>query len=140
MDAQTLNGYIKQEIRKEVFADHIKLYLPFFFGNDNSDPLCLIWDKNGVLSDGGRTIKELQKRVGDMTPYADNIQNILASNGSVTLESGHILTVRHFQTRIYRDETNKDYMAGLSRLLRVISQISIVDAIKVDEHGTVCVC
>ena len=140
MDAQALNSYIRQEIRKEVHSDRIELYLPFVFGNGTSDTLCLVWNKDGVLSDGGRTFKELKKRVGDLTPYSENIQNILTAHGMVTLESGHRLTVRNFQTCICGDDTYTDYMAGLSRLLRVISQISIVDTIKVDEYGAVYVC
>ena len=33
MDAQALTEYIRQGIRKEVYADRIALYLPFFFGS-----------------------------------------------------------------------------------------------------------
>ena len=140
MDAQGLAGYIRQGIRKEVFDDRIELYLPFFFGNGEHEPLCLIWDRNGVLSDGGRTLLELKKRVGDLSPYQRNIQNILRAHGMVTLEGGQKLTVRHFQTCIAGEETYLDYLGGLSRLLRVIAQISIVDTIMVDEDGTVSLC
>ena len=88
MDVQALNGYIRQGIGKEVFTDRIELYLPFFFGEGKTEPLCLTWDKKGVLSDGGRTLAELKKRVGDLTAYAESIQNILKALGLVTLEGG----------------------------------------------------
>lgn len=140
MDAQALTGYIQQGIKKEVYADRIELYLPFFFGNGNSEPLCLVWNENGVLSDGGRTFSELKKRVGDLAPYQKSIDNILSVFGTVTLESGHILVVRDFQTCISGDKTYLDYLGGLSRLLRVISQISIVDTVSVDEDGAVSLC
>ena len=140
MDAQALTGYIQQGIRKEVYADRIELYLPFFFGKGESEPLCLIWDRNGILSDGGRTFAELKKRVGDLTPYQDRIQNILKSLGMVTLEGGHKLVLRHFQTCISGEKTYKDYMGGLNRMLRAISLISIVDTVAVDKDGTVDLC
>ena len=140
MDAQALTEYIRQGIRKEVYADRIALYLPFFFGCGETDPLCLFWDKKGILSDGGRTLAELKKRVGDLTPYWDSIQNILKAHGIVALEGGHKLVVRHFQTCISGEQTYKDYLGGLNRLLRVIAQISVVDTITVDEDGTVHPC
>lgn len=140
MDAQALTGYIQQGIRKEVYADRIELYLPFFFGKGESESLCLIWDRNGILSDGGRTFAELKKRVGDLTPYQDHIQNILKSLGMVTLEGGHKLVVRNFQTCVSVEKTYKDYMGGLNRILRAISLISIVDTVTVDKDGTVDLC
>lgn len=140
MDAQALTGYIRQGIRREVYADRIQLYLPFYFGNGEADPLCLIWDKNGVLSDGGRTLSELKKRVGDLTPYRNSIQNILTSLGLVTLEGGHRLAVRHFQTCFSGERSYQNYLGGLSRLLRAISLISVVDTVTVDADGTVSLC
>lgn len=140
MDVQALTGYIRQGIRKEVYADRIELYLPFFFGNGESEPLCLIWDQKDCLSDGGRTLAELKKRVGDLTPYRESIQRILKVHDLVTLEGGQKLTVRHFQTCISGDETYQDYLGGLNRLLRVMTLISVVDTVTVMEDGTVRPC
>lgn len=140
MQAQDLTGYIRQGIRKEVYADGIKLYLPFFFGTGDSVPLCLCWDRKGVLSDGGRTLEELKKRVGDLSPYWDSIHNILRSLGLVTLEGGQKLVVSHVQTCISGEQTYPDYMGGLNRLLRAIARISVVDTITVDKDGTVRPC
>ena len=140
MEAQALTGYIRQEIRQEVYADRIEVYLPFFFGNGESDPLCLIFNQKGVLSDRGRTLNELKKRVGDLSPYQESIQNILLAHGAVTLEGGQNLVVRDFQTCIFGEETYIDYMGGLNRLLRAISLISIVDTLTVDEDGQVRPC
>lgn len=140
MDAEALTGYIRQGLRKAVYDDRIELHLPFFFGKVESEPLCLIWDQKGVLSDGGRTLAELKKRVGDLTPYRDRIQNILMSLGLVTLEGGQKLVVRHFQTCISGEQSYQDYLGGLNRLLRAISLISIVDTVTVDEDGTVYLC
>ncbi len=140
MDAQVLTDCIRQGIRKEVSADRIRLYLPFFFGNGESEPLCLIWNEKGVLSDGGRTLAELKKRVGDLTTYQNRIENILSSLGMVELEGGHRLVVRHFQTRVSGENTSIDYMSGLNRMLRAISLISIADTLAVEQDGTVNLC
>lgn len=140
MDAQALNGYIRQGIGKEVYTDRIELYLPFFFGEGKTEPLCLTWDKKGVLSDGGRTLAELKKRVGDLTAYAESIQNILKALGLVTLEGGQKLVVRHYQTCISEGQSYQDYLGGLNRLLRAISLISVVDTITVDDDGAVYLC
>lgn len=140
MDAQALTGYIRQGIRKEVTGDGIRLYLPFFFGEGDQTPLCLMWDKKGVLSDGGRTLAELKKRSGDLSAYEQRIKNVLGAYGAVTLESGHKLVVRHYQNCISGEESYPDYMAGVSRLLRVISLITLPDAVTVDEDGTVRLC
>lgn len=139
MDAQALTGYIRQGIQKKVYADRIELYLPFFFGRE-CEPLCLYWDQKGVLTDSGRTLRELKNRLGDLTPYQSRIQNILRALGTVTLEGGQKLVVRRYQTVQFGEDTYLDYMGGLSRLLRAISQISIVDTITVDEDGTVRPC
>lgn len=140
MDAQALNGYMRQQIRKEVYADRIEVQLPFYFGNGKSDELCLVWNEKGVLSDGGRVLDELKKRVGDLSPYRENIANILEAYGTVTLESGRILTVRNFQTCVFEGNEYKDYLGGLNRFIRVISLISVADKVKVHEYGAVSVC
>ena len=140
MDAQALTGYIWQGIRKEVSADGIRLYLPFFFGEGVTEPLCLLWDQKGVLSDGGRTLAELKKRTGDLRVYEDRIRNVLNAYGAVTLEGGHKLVVRHYQTCICGEESYLDYMGGLNRLLRVISLLCLPDTVTVEEDGTVGVC
>ena len=137
MDTQTLDGYIRQEIRKAVYPDRVELYLPFFFMNGSAEPLCLTFDRNGVLTDGGRTMKELKKRLGDLSPYQANIQNILTDYDPVTLEGGQKLTLRHFQTIHRGEESYLDYMGGLNWLLRVISLLDVVDTIEVDEDGGV---
>lgn len=140
MDAQALTGYIRQGMKKAVYPDRIELYLPFFFGDGENEPLCLTWDQKGVLSDGGRTLSQLKKRVGDLTSYEHSIQNILTALGLVTLEGGQKLVVRHYQTCISGEQSYRDYLGGLSRLLRAISLISVVDTITVDEYGTVKLC
>lgn len=39
MDVNALDQYISKEIRKEVYVDHIKLFLPFYFGSGSTEPL-----------------------------------------------------------------------------------------------------
>ncbi len=140
MDEQALNMFIKQEIQKVVYDDRIELFLPFYFGQNVSQPLCLVWDKDGTLSDRGRTLSELKKRVGDLSPYMISIENILSSLGTVALVGGQNLVVSSFQTCIDGERTYKDYLGGLNRLIRAISQISIVDKITVDKDGAVSLC
>ena len=137
MDIQALAGYIRQEIRKEVYPDRVELYLPFFFMSGSTEPLCLTFHRNGILTDGGRTMKELKKRLGDLTPYQTNIQNILTCYDPVALEGGQKLTLQHFQTIHRGEESYIDYMGGLNRLLQAISLLNVVDTIEVDEDGGV---
>lgn len=137
MKPEKLQEYIWQGIRKEVYANKIELHLPFFFGNGEDAPLCLTWSDDGTLSDGGRTMAELKKRVGDITPHMEKIRNILNFCNPVELVAGHILVIRQFNTVIAPDETYVDYRAGLSHLLQTISQISAVDTILVSKTGEV---
>lgn len=134
MQAEKLQGYIWQNIRKEVYQDEIELYLPFFFGNEQDEPLCLIWNENGVLSDGGRTMKELRNRLGDLTPYMDAIHFILDQDAPVALVGGQNLVVKHHRTCIYLGEEYIDYLASLSWLLKTISRISVVDTLTLEEE------
>lgn len=139
MQPEKLQEYILQGIKKRVYHDKIELYMPFFFRNGDDSPVCLAWDKDGILSDGGRTIAELKKRVGDITPYMKKIQNVLNSHGMVELVSGHILTVRSYYTVIFGDETYKDYRTGVNKLIEVMSLISVIDSIQVSDDGEVSV-
>ena len=140
MQAQALNEYIGQGIKREVYKDKTLLYLPFYFGENTSEPLCLIWSKDGTLSDGGRTLLELKKRLGDITPYSERIGNVLSSLGLISLEGGQKLVIKHFQTCIQGEQTYIDYLGGLSKLLRAISLINVIDAIEVDKYGEVSLC
>lgn len=139
MRPDALQKYIWQGIRKEVREDRIELYLPFFFASHADAPLCLTWNREGVLSDGGRTIAELRKRVGNIDPYMEKLRRILNERCPVELAAGHQLVIRQFQTAISPEETYVDYLAGLSRLLRVISLISVIDTLSVSEDGEVSV-
>lgn len=137
IDAVKLREYIWQGIRKEVHGDKIELYLPFFFGEGIDEPLCLTWDRKGVLSDGGRTISELKKRVGDIRPYLDTIHAILARCGDCKLVGGQTIVKEHFQTVIIREEEHLAYLHGMNLMLKAITLISILDTISVSEHGEV---
>lgn len=139
MQAEKLYEYIWQDIRKKVYPDRIELYLPFFFGGNHDEPLCLTWDKNGVLSDGGRTLSELKKRLGDLTPYHDTIRRILGASGNVTLVGGQNLVVKIYVTCIFGEEQYLDYLGGLRYMLKAISLISVVDTIQVSEYGEVSI-
>ena len=139
MKPENLQAYIWQGIRKEVHADKIELYVPFFFGGAEDAPLCLTWNQDGVLSDGGRTLAELKKRAGDIAPCMEKIRNILNSRNPVELVAGHKLEIRQFHTVIAPEETYVDYRAGVSQLLRTIALISVVDAVDVSEDGEVSV-
>lgn len=139
MDAANLREYIWQGIRKEVYADTIELYLPFFFGAGVHEPLCLTWDRDGVLSDGGRTITELKNRLGDISPYLDTIRMILSDCADCRLVGGQVIVKDHFQTVTYCGNEYLDYLGGLNQMLKAITTISILDTISVSEYGEVSV-
>lgn len=134
---EALQQTVWQGIRKEVHADKIQLYLPFFFGAEANEPLCLTWTQDGVLSDGGRTLAELKKRTGDLAPHMEKIRRILNPFNPVELVAGHQLVVRQFQTVCAPDETYTDYGAAVSHLIRTMSLISIVDTVQVSDSGEV---
>lgn len=138
MDAVNLHTYIWQGIRKDVQADKIQLYLPFFFGAGSDEPLCLTWSRDGVLSDGGRTVSELKKRVGDIQPYLHTIQAILSRCGDCRLVGGQAIVKDHFQTVISGEKQYSDYLGGLNLMLKAISLISTLDILSISDHGEVC--
>lgn len=137
MDPASLYKSIWQGIRKEVYADKIELYLPFFFGEGIDTPLCLTWDREGVLSDGGRTISELKKRVGDIRPYLDTISGILDRCGGCRLVGGQTIVKEHFQTVIAQQEEYQAYLHGMNLMLKAMTLISILDTISVTADGEV---
>ena len=136
MDASGLQSVIDRDIRRVSYPDRIELYLPFFFTGAEDAPLCLTWTQDGVLSDGGRTMLELKKRLGDLSPYQENIRNIL-NHAAVTLVGGQKLVVRQPQTRIFQGECSLDYCGSVSHLLQVMTLLGLVDTVTVDEDGAV---
>lgn len=138
ISAEKLKVYLWQDIKKEVFPDRIELSLPFCFSTDKVDePLRLIWKQDGSLSDGGRTIRELRKRLGDIHAHMDAIKELLSQSGVVVLEGGQNLVIRDFQTYIRGDETFVNYNSDLVKMLWVITIISIIDTITLEERGGV---
>ena len=135
ISAKALHGYLWEGIRREVYPDRIELYLPICFGAGDSEPLCLIWTREGKLTDGGRTLAELKKRIGNTVPYQKAIRRILADCGMVELVGGRQLELSRFQTVIVGGESHIDYLGGLTHMLRAISLISVVDAVTVTEEG-----
>lgn len=127
MDCQKLYAYIWQGIRKEVRADRIELFIPFFFSEGSDAPLCLTFHADGVLSDGGRTMSELKKRLGDIGPYMDMIRNILLQCGDCRLVGGQNIIKDSFQTVVFGEDRYQDYLGGMNYMLMAISRISIVD-------------
>ena len=120
---EPLHGYIWEGIRKEVHPDRVELYLPFHFGNTPATPLCLTWFEDGTLSDGGRTIAQLKKRLGDIAPYMGSIQKILSHRGigGCQLVGGQVLKLTYRQ----------DPLRALNMMLQIISLISVVDHITI---------
>ena len=137
MNAESVHKSIWQGIRKEVYADRIELHLPFFFGEGIGAPLCLTWDRQGVLSDGGRTIAELKKRVGDIRPYLDTIGRIMARCGNCRLAGGQTIIKEHFQTVCFQEEEHPAYLHGMNQMLKAITLISILYVISVADDGEV---
>ena len=137
IEAMKLREFIWQGIRKEVSDDRICFYVPFFFGAEDDMPLCLTWDRNGTLSDGGRTVSELKKRVGDIRPYLDAIHGILARCADCKLVGGQIIVKDRFRTVISGQEQYPDYLGGMNHMLKAITLISILDTISVSDDGEV---
>jgi len=139
MQPEALSQAIGQDIRTVVHADRIELYIPFFFGGTDDAPLCLTWDRDGILSDGGRTVAELKKRLGnDLTPWEENIRHVLHHSAAV-LVGGQKLEVTPSCSRSPNGESYKDFLRAYRYMLEVMSLLSIIDTITVDTDGTVVV-
>ena len=119
--AEKLRAYIWEGIRKEVYPDRVELYLPFVFEGGSGEPLCLTWKADGTLTDGGRTLTELKKRLGDITAYMDDVRKILAKCGHFRLAGGQKLVL----------EDHQSPLRALNQMLRAISLVSIVDSVTV---------
>jgi hypothetical protein len=139
MNGGRLQEMIWQGIRKEVCEDCVKLYLPFFFGHKNDEPLCLTWNRKGILSDGGRTISELERRLGNIQPYQNMIISLLSRCGDCKLVGGRTIVKEHFQKVISPDGEYWDYLAGMNQMLKAITQISVIESIQFNEDGTVSI-
>lgn len=139
IEATKLREYIWQDIRKEVSDSGIRFYIPFCFGTEDDMPLYLTWDRDGTLSDRGRTVSELKKRVGDISPYLDSIHRILARCADCRLVGGQIIVKDRFQTVISGQEQYPDYLGGMNQMLKAITLISVLDTISVSDDGEVSV-
>ncbi len=123
--ADRLQDYIWEGISKKVYPDRIELCLPFVFGNGSSDPLCLTWTEKGVLTDNGRTLTELKKRLGDIAPFKKDIERIVAHCGDFKLAGGQKLVLP------CRSSAGKYLSYALQQMLQAISLILVVDTVRV---------
>lgn len=127
--AENLKEYIYQGITKSSSPDKLNITLPFNFAGESSAPLCLSWTSKGELTDNGRAIDELKKRVGDITPYLPAIRKIISKCGMTELKSNHTLVTTKFQTVFKNGVCSKNYIGALTAMLKAISLISIVDSV-----------
>lgn len=123
--ADKLQNYIWEGLSKKVYPDRIDLYLPFVFGNEPSDPLCLTFTEKGDLTDNGRTLTELRKRLGDLAPFKKDIEQILAHCGDFKLTGGQKLVLP------CRTSPGKYRSFALQQMLQAISLILVVDTVRV---------
>lgn len=136
ISAEKLKSLLWQNIRKDFCSDRIELSLPFYFSTDSeNEPLRLIWKQDGSLSDGGRTLRELKKRLEDIQPYMSKIKELLSRYGAVVLEGEQNLVIRDFQTYKKGNETFLNYNRELVKLLQIITIISIIDAVTLEKRG-----
>ncbi len=144
----SLRNFIWDGIEKREKEDVIELILPWHFGNgDRSVPLVLTVRKiregntgadvqrmrakgysvdDGYypyyeISDGGRCLEELKKRLGSIDDLVPKIKRILYDCGMLELKSGRIITKSYYAISSFY-HTN-----ALNQLLSAISILSNLD-------------
>jgi hypothetical protein len=147
-----LKKYIWENVEKRVKDDSVELVIPWHFGrapHESSDPLTLRVSPerppscgaevqkmrakgyavdNGyypyyVISDGGRCLAELQKRLGETDTYIPRIKRILYDCGMLELKSGHVITGGYYALDRF-SHTN-----ALNAVLTAVSIISNFDVL-----------
>lgn len=123
---EKLGEILSDDIRREVHPDRVDVFLPVFFGSREDAPMKFTFFRDGTLTDHGRTLAELEKKVQDISPYLPKIQKILEHCGTCRLVGGRKLTVSQYQTLFRGEESAPDYLGGLKSMLKAVALISVL--------------
>lgn len=75
------------------------------------------------ISDGGRALSELEKKVGDITPYLPRIKRVLYKTGMHELRGGRIITRTY---DLYSPWITLHYLDGFVTCMTVIANMDIL--------------
>ena len=75
------------------------------------------------LSDGGRAFAELEKKVGDVTPYLKRIERILYKTGMNELRGGRIITKTY---DLYSSWITTHHLDGFLTAITIIANLDIL--------------
>jgi len=124
-----LADLISSDIRLELSGDKILLYLPWHFAKaaaEKSLPLCLTVRAEGdgaVISDGGRAIAELSKKVPSLLGYRGRISDLISDVGSYELVGGRIIEYSFYSLTKY------GVLSAVSQMLKIVTAISNLDLV-----------
>lgn len=149
ISAESLNRFIWEGINKVEGSDSVDLYLPWYFGGEgaaaeplkitfrrvrsehvNAGPIKQKYSPHSVddtqydtyeISDNGRAIAELERRVGDLTPYRDVIERLIYNVGMYTLRADRIVSKTYSLYAEWR------HIYVLDGMLKLVSMISWLD-------------
>ena len=85
------------------------------------------------LSDGGRAISELEKKVKDITPYLPRIKNILYDTGMHELKGGRIITKTY---ELYSPHIPVRNLDGFLTALTIIANLDIMPNFTVSKYSS----
>jgi len=123
---EKLGEILSDDIRREVHPDRVDVFLPVFFGSREDAPMKFTFFRDGTLTDHGRTLAELEKKVGDLKPYYPVIRKIIDEYSLCELVGGRKLVQSHWQIIRRGEEESPDYLGGWKHMLNVVALISVL--------------
>lgn len=143
-----LRSLIWEHINMHTVSDKLTLTLPWYFDGGDGAPLEItikhvkppkksdgpLRQKYGgsvdtekhesyEISDGGRAIAELERKVGDISPYASVIERVLYKTGMHSLRGGRIITKIY---DLYSPWITVHELDGFITAITVISNLDIM--------------
>lgn len=73
------------------------------------------------ISDGGRALHELERKIGDIETYIKRIERILYKMGELTLRGGRIITY------VYDESSPYSHYAALSSVMTAVTTVANLD-------------
>lgn len=146
LSGEALTRTVREGLSFEEIKDALELRLPWCFGAESTELVITIsrqdlpysspqpfkqkYGKSSVdtekhdtyiISDGGRAFAELEKRVGDTSPYMPRIKRLLESTGMNTLRGGRIIE------RAYSAYAVHQHLRCLNCLLNAVTLVASLD-------------
>ncbi len=160
ISAESLYKFIHEGLVTVENRDSVDLFLPWSFGDEpavgeplkitirrvremhtSAGPIKQKYSTASVddakydtyeITDNGRAIAELERRVGDLAPYRDRIERLLYKTGMFTLRSDRIITRTY---SLYADWLHLHELGKILMLISLISRLYMMPHFTTDEFS-----